>query len=99
MYPPSKMDESEGKKFDNKYLEIALMLCYFLIPFYGLQRTLKNYLQEPDLSFGYILLLMFIGGNIMTCMIFILNDKSLKTKAIWTGGLLLSVLILNFIVR
>ena len=91
------MDESEHNKFE-KYFELALMTCYFFIPFFGLKSVLKNYLDKDNLSIMYILLLVFIGGNIMTCLIFILNDKTLKTKSIWTAGLLLIVLILNYLV-
>ncbi len=93
------MNESKDKKFDNKFLEIALMVCYFLIPFYGLQRALKNFLGEDDLSFWYIIVLVFISGNITTLMILILNEKTLKSKAIWTVGLLLGMLIINFFMR
>jgi len=92
------MSESKDDKFE-KYFELALMTCNFFIPFFGFKSVLKNYLRVDSLSIVYILLLFFIGGNIMTCLIFILNDKSLKTKAIWTGGLLAFVIILNYLVR
>jgi hypothetical protein len=92
------MNKSKDDKFE-KYFELALMACYFFIPFFGLKSVLKTYLQEDSLSIMYILLLFFIGGNIMTCLIFILNDKSLKTKSIWTVGLLVIVLMLNYLVR
>lgn len=92
------MDGSENNKYENKYLEVALMLCYFLIPFFGLRMALKNYLQEDNLSFSYILLLLFVSGNIMTSLIFILNDKTLKTKSMWTAGLFLIIVGLNFVV-
>lgn len=92
------MDGSEKNKYENKYLEVALMLSYFLIPFFGLRMALKNYLQEGTLSFSYILLLLFVSGNIMTSLIFILNDKTLMTKSIWTVGLLLLMVGLNFVV-
>ena len=89
--------ESKDDKF-NKYFEVALMACYFFIPFFGLKSVLKNYLRDDSLSFIYLLLLFFIGGNIMTCLIFILNDKSVKTKSIWAAGLLVVVIILNYLV-
>jgi len=91
------MNESKEDKFD-KYFELALMTCYFFIPFFGLKSVLKNYLREDSLSLLYILLLLFISGNIMVCLIFILNDKSLKTKSIWTVGLLALLIILNYLV-
>lgn len=92
------MDGSENKKYENKYLEVALMLCYFLIPFFGLRMALKNYLQEGNLSFSYILLLFFVSGNIMTSLIFILNDKTVRTKSMWTIGLLLIMVAVNVVV-
>lgn len=92
------MDESKDKKFD-KYFEIALMACYFLIPFFGFKMALKNYLQEDDLSIFYLLLLLFIGGNIMSCMIFVLNEKNLKIKSMWTVILLVAMITLNVLLR
>jgi hypothetical protein len=92
------MNKPEEKKFENKYLEVALMVAYFVIPFYGLQQPLRHYLEVKQLSVMYILLLIFVGGNIMTCMIFILNDRSLRTKALWTTGLLAIVVAVNLIV-
>jgi hypothetical protein len=91
-------EDPKDKRYENKYWELALMLCYFLIPFVGLQRPLRHYLEANELQFGYVLLLLFIGGNIMTSFIFILNDKNLKTKSLWTVGLLLIVVIVNVIV-
>ena len=93
------MNQPEEKQFENKYLEVALMVAYFLIPFYGLQQPLRHYLEVRELSAMYILLLIFVGGNIMTCMIFILNDRSLRTKALWTTGLLAVVVAVNLIVN
>jgi hypothetical protein len=92
------MNQPEEKKFDNKYLEVALMVAYFLIPFFGLQQPLRHYLEVKELSAMYILLLLFVGGNIMTCMIFILNDRNLRTKALWTAGLLAVVVAVNLTV-
>ena len=92
------MNQPEEKKFENKYLEIALMVAYFIIPFYGLQQPLREYLDVRELSAMYILLLLFVGGNIMTCMIFILNDRSLRTKVLWTIGLLAVVVAVNLMV-
>ncbi len=91
------MNESKEDKFD-KYFELALMTCYFFIPFFGLKSVLKNYLREDSLSLIYLFLLLFIAGNIMVSLIFILNDKNLKTKSIWTGGLLAVMIILNYLV-
>jgi hypothetical protein len=90
-------EDPKDKRYENKYLELALMLCYFLIPFIGLQRPLKHYLEVDELPFGYLLLLLFVGGNIMTSFIFILNDKNLTTKSLWTVGLLVIVVIVNVI--
>jgi hypothetical protein len=93
------MNQPEETKFENKYLEVALMVAYFVIPFYGLQQPLRHYLEVKELSAMYILLLIFVGGNIMTCMIFILNDRSLRIKALWTTGLLAVVLAVNLIIN
>jgi hypothetical protein len=92
------MNEPEEKKYENKFLEVALMVGYFLIPFYGLQQPLRHYLEVEKLSAMYILLLVFVGGNIMTCMIFILNDRSVKTKALWTTGLVVLVAAINLLI-
>lgn len=92
------MNQPEEKKFENKYLEVALMVAYFIIPFYGLQQPLREYLDVRELSAMYILLLLFVGGNIMTCMIFILNDRSVRTKVLWTIGLLAVVVAVNLMV-
>lgn len=93
------MNQPEDKKFENKYLEIALIIAYFLIPFVGLHQPLRHYLEVKELSAMYILLLLFVGGNIMTCMIFILNDRNLRTKALWTTGLLAVVVAVNLIIK
>jgi hypothetical protein len=92
------MDESKDKKYGNKYLEVALMISYFLIPFVGLQMPLRHYLEVEELRLGYILLLLFIGGNIMTSMIFILNDKNFKVKLLWMTGLFTIVIAVNIFV-
>jgi hypothetical protein len=92
-----QMNETDDKKFENKYLEVAIMLCYFLIPFIGLQKPLRHYLQVAELSIMYLLLLAFIGGNIMTSMIFIMNDKSILSKLLWTAGLLVTIAVINFL--
>ena len=91
------MDESKDKKYGNKYLEVALMISYFLIPFVGLQRPLRHYLEVEELRLGYIVLLMFIGGNIMTSLIFILNDKNFKVKLLWMTGLLIIIVAVNIL--
>lgn len=91
------MNETDDKKFENKYLEVAIMLCYFLIPFVGLQKPLRHYLHVAELSIMYLLLLAFIGGNIMTSLIFIMNDKTIGTKLLWTAGLLVTIVAINFL--
>ena len=93
------MAESNENKYENKYIEVILMISNFLIPFVGLQMALKDYLNEDDLSFWYILLLILIGGNVMTVMIFLLNDKTLIAKGIWTAILLIVIVGINFIVK
>jgi hypothetical protein len=95
----AQMNESDDKKFENKYLEVAIMLCYFLIPFVGLQWPLRHYLQVEELSAMYLLLLAFIGGNIMTCLIFIMNDKTVITKLLWTAGLLIIIVLMNLLLK
>lgn len=93
------MNQPEEKNFENKFVEVALMVAYFLIPFYGLQQPLRHYLEVDKLPAMYILLLIFVGGNIMTCMIFILNDRSVRIKALWTAGLLMIIVVVNLLVR
>ena len=93
------MAESNENKYENKYIEVILMISNFLIPFVGLQMALKDYLNDDDLSFWYILLLILIGGNVMTVMIFLLNDKTLIAKGIWTAILLIVIVGINFIVK
>ena len=93
------MNEPDDNKYENKYLEVVLMLCYFLIPFFGLHMALRDYLDVDDLSWMYLVLLLFIGGNIMVCLIFILNDKKLITKVYWTIGLLALIVIFNLVVN
>jgi small-conductance mechanosensitive channel len=95
----TKMAESNDNKYENKYIEVVLMISNFLIPLVGLQMALKDYLQEESLSFWYILLLMLVGGNVMTAMIFLLNDKTLIAKGIWTAVLLIVIVGVNFIVK
>ena len=94
------MSDSLEKKNDNryKYLEVILILSNFLIPFVGLLVALRNYLGENSLSMSYFLVLAFVGGNIMTWLIFILDGKKLTTKSLWTVGILVVVLIINFLV-
>jgi hypothetical protein len=92
------MSDANPKRSENKYLEVALILANFFIPFVGLLIALKNYLGGAGLSISYFLLLAFIGGNIMTWLIFILDGKKVMTKSLWTGGILLAVLIINFLV-
>jgi len=91
-------EDPKDKRYENKYWELALMACYFLIPFIGLQGPLKSFLDVDELRFRYLLLLLFVGGNIMTSFIFILNDKNLKTKSLWTVILVAVVVVINFIV-
>ena len=93
------MNDIEDEKYENKYLEVGLMVLYFLIPFVGLQRPLRHFLKVDELSAMYLLLLVFVAGNIITCMIFILNDRTLKTKALWTTGLLIIVMGINILVK
>ena len=48
------MDESKHNKFET-YWDVTLMLCYFWIPFFGMQRALKKYTETDDLPFMSIL--------------------------------------------
>ena len=92
------MDESKHNKFET-YWDVTLMLCYFWIPFFGMQRALKKYTATDDLPFMSILLLLFISGNIVTWMILWLNDKTLLAKSLWTVVLLFTMIVLNFLVK
>jgi hypothetical protein len=74
------------------------MFCYFWIPFFGMQRALKTYTETDDLPIMSILLLLFISGNIVTWMILLLDGKTIKTKSLWTVGILFVMIILNFLV-
>lgn len=91
-------EDPKDKRYENKYWELTLMVCYFLIPFIGLQRPLKSFLDADELRIRYLLLLLFVGGNIMTSFIFILNDKNLKTKTLWTAALVAVIVLVNLIV-
>ncbi|WP_276370969.1 hypothetical protein [Chryseolinea sp. H1M3-3] len=93
------MNESKDNKHDNKYLEVALILCNFIIPFVGLQYAFKKYLGGSDLSFSSTFLLVFIAGNIMTWMIFLLDGKALKIKLMWGALLIIAMVLVNFFVR
>ena len=91
------MDESKDNKFKT-YWDVTLMLCYFFIPLFGMQRALKTYTETDDLPLLSIVLLLFISGNIVTWMILLLNDKSIFVKTLCTVGLLFAIIILNFLV-
>lgn len=92
------MDEPTEKKFTSKYIEIALMASHFVIPFFGLQMAIKNYLRVDHISTSYFFLLLFIGGNIMTWLIFLLDGRSLKVKLVWTAVLIMMVAVINVLV-
>jgi dolichyl-phosphate-mannose--protein O-mannosyl transferase len=98
-YPNScqPMDESKRNKFET-YWDVTLMFCYFWIPFFGMKRALKMYTATEDLPFMSILLLLFISGNILTWMILLLNDKTLRAKTLWTVVLLFIMIVLNVLV-
>ena len=91
------MDESKHNKFET-YWDVTLMLCYFWIPFIGMQRALKKYTETDDLPFMSILLLLFISANIVSGMILLLNEKKLLTKSLWTLVLLFTMIVLNLLV-
>ncbi len=93
------MNESKDKKHENKYLEVALILGNFIVPFIGLQLALKKYLGTSDLSFSFTFLLVFIAGNVMTWMIFLLDGKALKIKLMWGAILIAAMVLINFFVR
>jgi hypothetical protein len=92
------MDDSKHSKFET-YWDVTLMLCYFWIPFIGMQRALRKYTETDDLPFMSILLLLFISGNIVTWMILFLNEKKLLTKSLWTVVLLVTMIVLNLLVK
>ena len=92
------MDDQKHSKFET-YWDVTLMLCYFWIPFIGMQRALRKYTETDDLPFMSILLLLFISGNIVTWMILFLNEKKLLTKSLWTVALLLTMIVLNLLVN
>jgi multidrug transporter EmrE-like cation transporter len=93
------MDESEKKKYGNKYVEIILMISNFLIAFVGLQIALKNYLETDYLRIRYTVLLFLISANILTWMILLLDEKRIWVKSLWTLLLLIAILLVNFFVR
>jgi len=92
------MDDSKHNKFET-YWDVTLMLCYFWIPFIGMQRALRKYTETDDLPFMSILLLLFISGNIVTWMILFLNEKKLLTKSLWTVVLLVTMIVLNLLAK
>lgn len=92
------MNDPNEKKFTSKYIEIALMASHFVIPFFGLQMAIKNYLLVDHLSMSYFFLLLFIGGNVMTWLIFLLDGKSLKVKLVWTAVLMMMIAVINVLV-
>jgi len=93
------MEDSKNKKYGNKYIEIILMTSNFCIAFFGLQMALKNFLNTEDLRIRYMVLLLFISGNILTCMIFLLDTKSIWVKWVWTLLLIVAMVLINFFAR
>jgi hypothetical protein len=92
------MEESKKKNYGNKYIEIILMTSNFCISFFGLQMALKNFLHTEELRFRYLVLLLFISGNILTWMILLLDTKSIWVKWVWTLLLIVAMVLVNFFV-
>jgi hypothetical protein len=82
----------------NKFLEVALMLSYFIIPFVGLSVAIIHYREDPSLPIIYWIILFFFAGNMMSWMILLLDGKTIKTKSWFVLGLLVTVILVNFFV-
>jgi hypothetical protein len=91
------MDESKDNKFAT-YWEVTLMLCYFWIPFLGMLRALKKFTETDDLPIMSILLLLFISANVATWLILLLDGKTILVKSLCMIGLVLMMIVLNFLV-
>jgi hypothetical protein len=63
-----------------------------------MQSALKTYTATDDLPIMSIILILFISGNIVTWMIFLMDKKSMLAKSLWTAGLILVMVVLNLIV-
>ena len=87
-------DKSNQK---TNYWDIALLAIYFFIPFYGLRIALENYLMEDDLGVDYTMLLGLVSAISVTVYLTVLRTKTLKTKIIGLGIILLLVIIVNIL--
>lgn len=78
--------------------DIALMATYFFVPFYGLRIALENYLFVDDLVMSYVMLLGLVSGIMLTIYVTVLRPKTMKTKFIGLGLILLLVTVINLLV-
>jgi hypothetical protein len=92
------MNAANENPFENKFLEIALMLSYFVIPFVGLSIAIIHYREGASLPIIYWMILFFFAGNMMSWMILLLDGKTIKTKSWFVLGLLITVVLVNFFV-
>jgi hypothetical protein len=75
------------------------MAMYFFVPFYGLRIAAENYLMEDDLGMAYSMLFGLTGGIAVTIYLTILAKKTLKTKVIGLGVILLLVTGVNLLIN
>jgi hypothetical protein len=91
------MTDKEKQNIDT--WNIVLMATYFFVPFYGLRIAAENYLMEDDLGVGYSMLFGLISGIAVAIYLTTLQTKTLKTKLIGLGGILLLVTAVNLFVN
>ena len=89
------MTDNKDQKPDT--WDIVLMAAFCFIPFYGLRLAVENYLMEDDLGIEYIILLGLISAIALTIYLTILRTKTLKTKTIGLGTILLIVVVVNLL--
>lgn len=90
------MNAGSNDNAGRKFLEVALMLCYFIIPFVGLSIAITQFRAGRSLPIIYWIVLFFFAGNMMSWMILLLDGKSIKVKSWCVFGLLVAVLVINF---
>jgi hypothetical protein len=86
---------TDKEKPNKDTLDIVLMATYFFVPFYGLHIAAENYLMDDELGMGYSMLFGLIGGIVVTIYLTILRTKTLKTRLVGLGVLLLVVTAVN----
>lgn len=92
------MNAGSNDKPGKKFLEVALMLSYFIIPFVGLAIAISQYRESKNLPIIYWIVLFFFAGNMMSWLILLLDGKSIKVKSWCVFGLLVTVVLINFFV-